>query len=41
MAKIVLNLVKVYRSRAHGLTVVGQTETAKVWYHQDAENDEQ
>lgn len=35
MAKIVLNIVKVYRSKDHGLTVVGQTETAKVWYHQD------
>lgn len=35
MAKIVLTLVKVYRSRAHGLTLVGQTETAKIWMHQD------
>ena len=35
MAKIVLDLIKVYRSKNHGLTVVGQTETAKVWYHQD------
>ena len=35
MSKIVLNLIKVYRSRAHGLTVVGQTETAKIWFHQD------
>ena len=35
MAKIVLNLIKVYRSKNHGLTVVGQTETAKIWYHQD------
>ena len=35
MAKIVLNLIKVYRSRTHGLTVVGQTETAKIWMHQD------
>lgn len=35
MAKVVLNLVKVYCSRAHGLTLVGQTETAKIWMHQD------
>ena len=35
MAKIVLNIVKVYRSKNHGLTVVGQTETAKIWHHQD------
>lgn len=35
MAKVVLNLIKVYRSKNHGLTVVGQTETAKIWMHQD------
>ena len=35
MAKIVLNIVKVYRSKNHGLTVVGQTATAKIWMHQD------
>ena len=35
MAKIVLNLIKVYRSKDHGLTLVGQTETAKIWFHQD------
>ena len=35
MAKIVLNLIKVYRSKNHGLTLVGQTETAKIWMHQD------
>ena len=35
MAKIVLNLIKVYRSKNHGLTLVGQTETAKIWCHQD------
>lgn len=35
MSKVVLNIVKIYRSRTHGLTVVGQTETAKIWYHQD------
>ena len=35
MAKIVLNLIKVYRSRTHGLTLVGQTDTAKIWCHQD------
>ena len=35
MAKIVLNLIKVYRSKNHGLTLVGQTDTAKIWCHQD------
>ena len=30
MAKIVLNLIKVYRSKDHGLTLVAQTETAKI-----------
>lgn len=35
MSKVVLNIVKIYRSKNHGLTVVGQTETAKIWMHQD------